>query len=439
MEPPADDRSVSRRTVLGGIAGATAGVACTTGAAARAGAAQSAPELTVLTRNLSLGVDLFALFEARSLDDVRRIAGDLLSDFDPDRATTRIGAIAAEIETTQPDAVALQEAAALRVQRPSDFGTDSPEPAETVVVDLLDAIQSALAERGLEYEVAASTVTTDVELPAETDDGTADVRLTDRDAVLVRRDRDATATASRTYDAAFEVEAAALFLGLDDLAVRRGFCAADVTVAGETVTVVSTHLSSVSSSLRDQQAAELLDWLPTDRPVIVGGDFNSGPGAETAAYERLTGELTDAYAARHPDRDGFTCCQDGTLRNAESRLNSRVDGLLVRGDVSATAASRVGHRSADRVRYERDGETVQVWPSDHAGVVGTFAITASGSVGTATAAETGTERPTATPAATSASTTGATPDTTAGTGPGLGVLAALAGVAGGVAGRLWRD
>ncbi|WP_424016504.1 endonuclease/exonuclease/phosphatase family protein [Halorientalis pallida] len=431
MEPPADDRSVGRRAVLAGIAGLSAGAAATTGASAASGltTTQSTPELTVLTRNVYLGVDLFRLFDARSLDDVRRIAGELLDEVDPGLVRARADAIAAEIEAAGADAVALQEAATLRVQRPSDFGTDSSEPAETVVVDLLAAVQSALSERGLAYEVAASTVTTDVELPADTDDGTADVRLTDRDAVLVRSDLDATATASGTFEAAFSVPA--LIPGLGGLAVRRGFCAADVTVAGETVTVVSTHLSSVSSSLRGQQAAELLAQLPTDRPVIVGGDFNSGPGSDTAAYERLTAELTDAYAARHPDRDGFTCCQAAGLRNAESRLDSRIDGLLVRGDVSATAASRVGHRASDRIAYRAEGETIRVWPSDHAGVVGTFALAASASVGTATATET------ARRAGTTARN-GSAPDATAGTGPGLGVLAALAGVAGGIAGRLWR-
>jgi endonuclease/exonuclease/phosphatase family metal-dependent hydrolase len=438
MESSKADRSVSRRTVLSGIAGLTAGTAATTGVAARS-AAQSTAELTVLTRNLSLGVDLFALFDARSLDDIRRITGDLLGDFDPGRATTRVGAIAAEIEATQPDAVALQEAAALRVQRPSDFGTDSPEQAETVVADLLAALQSALAERGLDYEVAASTVTTDVELPADTDDGDADVRLTDRDAVLVRSDLDATATATTRYEAAFGVPIP--IPGLGELSVERGFCAADVVLDGETVTVASTHLSSVSTSLRQQQAAELLAALPTDRPVIVGGDFNSGPGGETAAYDQLTADLTDAYAAARPDRDGFTCCQDGDLRNASSRLDRRVDGLLVRGDVPATAASRVGHRPEDRVRYEVDGETVQVWPSDHAGVVGTFAVGAAGADPALTRTETatGTATETAAPTGTPASTTGAAPDTTAGAGPGLGVLAALAGFTGGVAGRLRRN
>lgn len=447
MEPSAADRSVGRRTVLRGIAGLSAGVACTSGASAagRSETAQSVPELTVLTRNVYLGVDLFRLFDARSLDDIRRIAGELLEAVDPERATTRADAIAAEIEATGADAVALQEAATLRVQRPSDFGTDSPEQAETVVVDLLSTVQSALAERGLDYEVAASTVTTDVELPADTDGGAVDVRLTDRDAVLVRSELEATATATTTYEAAFGVPIP--IPGLGNLSVQRGFCAADVTAGGETVTVVSTHLSSVSKSLRRQQAAELLAQLPTDRPVVVGGDFNSGPGAETAAYDQLTGALTDAYAVTHPDQDGFTCCQGGDLRNADSQLDRRVDGLLFRGAASATAAGRVGHRSGDRVRYETDGETVRVWPSDHAGVVGTFAVGASGPDATATetepetatATEMGPEGATTAPTETRASTARTAPDTTAGVGPGLGVLAALAGIAGGVARRCWRD
>ncbi|AQL42296.1 hypothetical protein BV210_06015 [Halorientalis sp. IM1011] len=433
MEPPADDRSVSRRTVLGGIAGLGAGAVTTTGVSARI-AAQSAAELTVLTRNLYLGVDLFRLFDARSRDDVLQITGTLLEEFDPGRATRRADAIAAEIEATQPDAVALQEASALRVQRPSDSGTDSPDPAETVVVDLLDAVQSALAERGPDYEVVASTVTTDVELPADTDDGTVDVRLTDRDAVLVRSDLDATASANGTYDAAFGVPEWIPVIG--GLSVQRGFCAADLTVADETVTVVSTHLSSTSGDLRTGQAEELLDRLPTDQPVIVGGDFNSGPGGETAAYDQLTATLSDAYATANPDRDGFTCCQGPDLRNTDSRLDSRIDGLLYRGDVSATAASRVGHQPDDRVSYQVEGETVQVWPSDHAGVAATFAVEATGSIETATESETE-----STPAVerTTTTATGATPKTTVRTGPGLGVLAALAGLAGGIGGRLWRD
>ncbi|WP_299267750.1 endonuclease/exonuclease/phosphatase family protein [Halorientalis sp.] len=430
MDSTEGDRSVGRRTVLGSIAGLTASAAATAGVSARS-APQSAPELAVLTRNVYLGVDLFALFDARSLDDVRRIAGELFDGIDPGLVTARVDAMAAEIEATQPDAVALQEAAAIRVQRPSDFGTDSPERAETVVVDLLAAVQSALSERGLNYEVAASTVTTDVELPADTDDGDVDVRLTDRDALLVRSDVDATATATATFEAAFGVPIP--IPGLGDLSVQRGFCAADVTLGGETVTVASTHLSSVSESLRRQQVSELLAQLPTDRPVVVGGDFNSGPGGETAAYDQLTAELTDAYAESHPDRDGFTCCQGGDLRNANSRLDRRIDGLLFRGDVSVAATSRVGHRPEDRVRYDADGETVQVWPSDHAGVVGTFAVGASGSGATATATET------AAPTGTPESTTRAGPDTTADAGPGLGVFAALAGIAGGLAGRCWRD
>ncbi|MFB6084933.1 MAG: endonuclease/exonuclease/phosphatase family protein [Halorientalis sp.] len=427
MESPGDDGSVSRRAVLGGIAGLGGGTIAAASASARTGI-RSAPELTVLTRNLYLGVDLFALFRARSLADVREIAGNLLGEVEPDRVGTRVDAIAAEIEATGADAVALQEAAAIRVQRPSDFETDSPDPAETVVVDLLAGLQSALRDRGLEYEVAASTVTTDVELPAETDDGTVDVRLTDRDAVLVRSDIETETVATATYDAAFGVLVP--IPGLGTLAVQRGFCGADLTLDRETVTVVSTHLSSVSRDIRVEQAAELLAALPSDRPVIVGGDFNSGPGTKRAAYDLLTGELSDAYATRHPDRAGFTCCQASTLRNERSRLDSRIDALLFRGDASVTTATRVGHRPEDRVRYEADGETVLVWPSDHAGVVGTFAVGTEASTATATGAAT-----TARTAAT-ASTADAAPDTTAGVGPGLGVLAALVGLAGGVAGRL---
>lgn len=421
MEPPNDGPPVSRRAVLGGVAALPAGFGVdpteldplqvrTDG---RPG--PDAVEATVMTRNLGLGVDLSPLYGAGSMAEVRAAAGELLADARNHPFAARMDAVAGEIEAAGPDVVALQEAAHIRTRTRAD-DVDPTDTADsggaetggeaTTVVDLRDELTAALSARGLPYEVTASTPTTDVTVPADVDGtatGTAtgdagdadtvDLHLTDREVLLVRSD---VATADARGDTFETVVPIPLPGGDGHLTLRRGYCMADVDVRGAAFTVVGTHLESISSGPRRVQAGELLDELPTDRPVVVLGDFNSGPGTATASYDRLTGTLTDAFARRQPGADGFTCCQATGLRNDRSRLDERVDGVLYRGDgrtgaVSARGVRRVGHRATDRVDATVDGESTRVWPSDHAGVVATLAVDAPGLA-----------TPSATPTATSA-------------------------------------
>ncbi|MEF8783264.1 MAG: endonuclease/exonuclease/phosphatase family protein [Haloarculaceae archaeon] len=426
METPATGRrSLTRRGVLGTAAGTAAALALGTPAAATPETASP----TVVTRNASLGVDLSRLLNGDSMADVRHIAGEMLADVDRARYEARAGAIAAEIEAAGADVVALQEAALLRTQRPSDFGEASAEDASAVVLDLLDLVQSALAARGLSYDVAAATVTTDVELPADADGEQVDVRITDRNALLVRDGVETREAVTDTFAAAPSVPLPGTDL---TVSVRRGFCAADVVVDGVGFTAASTHLEAATSLVRRPQAEELLARLPDDRPVVLCGDFNSGPGTETGTYDLLTSTFEDAHATRRPDEDGFTCCQATTLTNDESRLSSRVDAILFRGSVRPTAVERVGHRPEDRIEVQSGDGTVEVWPSDHAGVVATFEVSAPAATPTPTESE---EPATPTAAPTDEGGDTATPG---GSGPGLGVVAAVAGLAGAVLARVRR-
>jgi len=156
------------------------------------------------------------------------------------------------------------------------------------------------------------------------------------------------------------------------MALRRGHCRAALTVDGVPFTAVSTHLESVSSFLRLLQARELVSSLPENRPVVLCGDLNSGPGYESGAYDLLTDSFRDPYARLHPDTPGNTCCQAPDLRNDRSRLNRRIDVVLCRGGVRATEIGRVNHRARDRRTLWRGDESVSVWPSDHAGLVATI-------------------------------------------------------------------
>jgi endonuclease/exonuclease/phosphatase family metal-dependent hydrolase len=391
------------------------------------------PSLTVTTRNLYVGVDLSRLFGAGTLAEVRRVAGELLAELRSHPFAARMGAVADEVAATRPDVIGLQEAALVRSQQPGDFA-DAPYPNATdVVVDLLDLLSSALESRRLSYEVAAATVTTDLEVPADVDGDRIDVRLTDRTAILVREGVETGGTRTGTFDAAhtFPVSSAGVL-------VRRGYCLAAVT-AGDAAPVVATaHLESTDAEVRRRQAAELRKLLPTDRPVLLAGDFNSGPGGRTDAYDSLTETFADAHAALRPAEEGPTCCQSPDLRNERSLLSRRVDAVLSRGARPA-AVERVGADPEERVPAEVDGETVRVWPSDHAGVVATLAVPTATRSSTPTATSTGTTTSggTATPTRqrSPTATTGRSPDGDTGTNvslPGfgpLGTVGALVGAA----------
>jgi len=423
MCPPDTTRSpVTRRALLGSTVAVAAGLV---GASGTAAASQS-PAATVVSQNAYLGFDVVELLRAESLAEVRTITGGFLEDIEPELYAARADAIAESAATADADVVALQEAVLLRREQSGADGSESGD----MVVDLLDGIRTALAKRGLDYTVAAESVANDIELPAETDDGPATLRITDRDVVLVRSDLDTADPVAGTYDAALELP-----IPESDrtLPITRGYSAVTVTVGGIDVWVVSTHLESASPRYRHRQAGDLLDALPETGPVVVCGDLNSAPGE--AAYDRLTRSLTDPHAELRPDATGATCCQAKDLQNDESLLDRRIDAMLYRGGVRPTAIRRVGHRPDDRISVEVDGETVRVWPSDHAGVVGSFELSATAS-STVTPS-----RAQSSPATVSDSTTTTLPpdsNATGASGPGFGARSALVGLGMGLGAWLRR-
>lgn len=356
----ADGLRTTRRALLGGVAGVAA-----VGNAPRITA--SSHDLRVMTRNLYVGVDLFSLAVASDLDDVRQIAGQLLDEARAHPYEARIEALAAEVAATEPDVVGVQEASLIRTREPSAFDGEHDPGASDVLVDLLERFENALSARGLEYELATSTVTNDVEVPAATDAGDVDIRLTDQTAIFVREDVAIEDTRADRFDAALRFP-----LDGTEISLKRGFCQVDLTVAGEVATVATTHLESFDPSVRREQAEELLDQLPAARPIVLAGDVNSGPDDESDAYDVLRKSFRDAVETVHPATNVDTCCHDTDLRSDADALSRRVDVVLHRGELRPTNAEIVGADPEARVPVDEEGETVRLWPSDHAGVVATF-------------------------------------------------------------------
>lgn len=345
--------------------------------------------LTVINHNVYYGADFMPLLSAAP-EDIPLAAAQAWATVQGSDIPGRAEAIAAEIAALRPHLVALQEAALYRVQRPGDAAFGGSEPATTVVYDFVELIRLALEARGLTYRVAAADSTTDVEVPAFTgiDAGTGiptfdDVRLTDRDAILVRGDVGYANPQHDRFDAYVPLP-----FGGPDAGVYEGWNSVEATVDGRTYRFVAVHLEARwAEPVQLAQAQQLLALVEDETlPTIVAGDFNSDayglvPGAATATYGMmLDAGFEDAWVQAGREAPGLTCCQSADLSNPRSTLDQRIDFIFTRGmPALVPAGTRVVARQVlGDARGERIGSWL--WPSDHAGVAATFVTPPPGSL-----------------------------------------------------------
>jgi endonuclease/exonuclease/phosphatase family metal-dependent hydrolase len=324
--------------------------------------AKDAPtgRITVMTRNLYLGADLTPLFQPQPVTDLLTNTGKLWAAVQANDFAARAQAVAKEIAAARPDVVGLQEAPLYR----SDEPWDGPfTPAEKVELDYLQVLLAATKQAGVEYRVAGSFEGTDAELPLGLPP-VKDIRFTDRIAVLVRKDsqvkvRDVVAGA---YGASVAVSVAG-----SSLPVRRGFVSIGMRLGKTKFRLVDTHLEAFDPRVLQGQQL-LAGTKDTQVPMILLGDFNSGPGGDRTVYDAFTGAgFQDAWLEAHPgDATSVTCCHADDLRDPSPALRSRIDLVVLKGDVRAVSASIVGAAPSTRVNG--------LWPSDHAGTVATLQL-----------------------------------------------------------------
>jgi endonuclease/exonuclease/phosphatase family metal-dependent hydrolase len=320
-------------------------------------------KLTVMTRNLYLGAGLEVLIEAGA-DPAALVSAstEVWNQVQANRFDLRAEALADEILVTLPDVIGLQEVSLWRTQSPGD-SAGARTAATTVAIDHLAILLSALQARGLSYVAAQQIELFDLEAPIATGQ---DVRLTDRQVILVREGVPYVADAS---DRGVFAELWPLpVLGLE---VQRGWTSVEVTIGAEDVTVYNTHTESFDVPVRDAQGAELATLLSGESGrVVLVGDLNSTPGTGPHLAATSAG-FTDVWTALGTG-DGLTCCFAADLsepRSAQNELGARIDYVLVRpddGQLTPESVELVGDEDADLA-------ATGLWPSDHAGVVATIA------------------------------------------------------------------
>jgi endonuclease/exonuclease/phosphatase family metal-dependent hydrolase len=327
-----------------------------------------AATLKVMTRNIYLGADIskpigqtgdaFVQANTEVWDTVRE------TNF-PARARL----LAREIARTKPDLIGLQEVALWR--RGAQGVSDGPQtPARQVVYDFLRTLRRALAARGLRYRTGSVQNEADVEGPTTYG---YDVRLTMRDATLVRR-RPGLRIRGRAGDnftARFTVPTP---VGVYN--VLRGWTAVDMSFRGRRFRFLNTHLEAFLAGVRQAQAAELVaPGGPADRSrVILVGDLNSDPdgrdNGDPVPYETITAAgFRDAWDLRHGSRLANSCCmnQENIKDPPPAPFDHHIDHILVKPRMRTLKNVIVGN---DRRNRTRSG----LWPSDHGGHVATLRI-----------------------------------------------------------------
>ena len=350
------------------------------GAEALALPAPYAGGLRVMNYNVYLGTDLEPLLQAGSPDEFMAASARAWAELQQTDFPSRAGSLADQIARVRPDLVGLEEVALWSVSAPYD-PTRPPLAPFVVQYDFLQSVLRALRARGLDYVAAAADTTSDVAAPVPTAfDGAGNptafalVRFQDRDAVLARRG----VAYSHPQHGVYQTYLPLDLMG-EQTGIYNGWSSVRATVDGRTFRFVATHLNAEYGPVNAGQAQELVGALQAETgPVVLVGDFNSGPGVSAdfaSAYDLVAGAgFTDLWPVAHPRDPGLTNGPNdgvgyldaaGTLVPWPSlELTTRVDLVWVRDAAGAphpVHAALFGDRPGDRTASG-------LWPSDHAAV-----------------------------------------------------------------------
>src|SRR3712207_6288164 len=198
----------------------------------------------------------------------------------------------------------------------------------------------------MRYRVARGRDWFDFEAPT-TDQ---DVRLTQRDVILVRRG--AKLKVRRTFAGGFDTH---LDVQTQAGLARqlRGWVGIDGTLAKRKFRLVTTHLEAYSPDHAQRQMTEILTGplAAKKRRSILIGDFNSAPGANS--NDRGTSRDASAYynaidaGFRNPLPRRATCCFAEDLRSTAEGLETWIDHIVVRPRVRALRSGIVGTRQVE--------------------------------------------------------------------------------------------
>jgi endonuclease/exonuclease/phosphatase family metal-dependent hydrolase len=341
------------------------------------------PVVKVMTQNLYLGADLDIILEKFDPDEPEASLLLFLQAVQSTNFSERAEALAQEIQRQKPDVIGLQEASLFELLVP----VPEAPPIRITIADYKQILLDALQARNLNYVAAVTSqnavVTSPVPLDVDGDDELDGyVRVTDQDAILVRRGVRISDVETREFSTLRVLLPPIPGFGFP-IWLKRGYVALDISVRGKTYRFVNTHLETKGDNpvVQEEQATELISALDDEQlAVILLGDFNSGPSdGHNSPYAQLSeAGYIDAWSERlgprrNSDDPGFTCCQDKSLLNPVSELDKRVDLIWVSPSLLKYPSKVFGRAIISKTVVigdePQDRTPTGLWPSDHAGVV----------------------------------------------------------------------
>jgi endonuclease/exonuclease/phosphatase family metal-dependent hydrolase len=350
---------------------------------------RQSPRIRAMTQNLYVGADLFRILSVTAPEQVPAVVAEIFGIIQQTNFQGRADAIAKSIEHKRPDVIGLQEVSLIRIQTPSDYFVGNPNQAETVAYDYLQILLAALKARGLHYHVASQVQNVDIELPAFAgidEYGIPifnDVRLTDRDVILVKDGVRTSGPTSANFQVNLEIPVAG-----NTIAFTRGYTGVDVKLRHKKYRVINTHLEVKGEgqvvAVQALQAQELIGVLASEhKPVVLLGDLNSAPnetidlatGAVPPYMQFSFSGYRDSWLqSKNADQPGFTCCQAELLMNPGSLFDQRIDYVLYRNQHYADARRKTGVYTDVVGDEETDKTSAGLWPSDHGGVFASIRV-----------------------------------------------------------------
>jgi endonuclease/exonuclease/phosphatase family metal-dependent hydrolase len=319
----------------------------------------------VMTRNVYVGTDFEMILGAEDQKLVPFYVAQAFELLQNTNFYERAQSLAREVKWVRPHLIGLQEISTIRYQSPGDFLIGNPKEAKKVLYDYLKIYTSALKDHGLYYKIAVVGQNIDIELPMVTDvdeNGYPiafdDVRLTDYDVILVRKDIKFTNPIAKRYAQELPVS--------DLISVPSGYVAVTATIGDRSYRFVNTHLDAGPvEDIRLAQAYELLtDLAEESLPIIMLGDFNT-PAADNSTYDFIVGQgYHDAWLEKRWGdwQDGDTFGHDADLRNPVANFYERIDFVFYLNFNPVVGPVII-------LGDEYFNRTVNgLWPSDHAGV-----------------------------------------------------------------------
>lgn len=350
------------------LAVAIAALTCLVAAPAAEAKAKPA-KLTVMTRNIYLGGNIFLPVGTQTRAEFERKAGELWGQVESTNFPRRATLLAREIKKHKPDLIGLQEVALWR-RGPAGVKDGAATPATQVVYDFKKTLLAAIKKAGLKYRVGDTQREADIEASIERG---YDVRLTMSDVILVKRRKGLKVRkgSSANFDTTIGVPTPG-----GQFTSTRGWTAIDASLGRKRFRFLNTHLEAALAATRQGQAKELVAKGGPARKrgtVILVGDLNSDrdglDNGDPVPYRTVAAAgYRDTFDLAKARRNAFSCCfNDPLIREAPpAPFDHRIDHILVKPRLKAAGYRVVGNDPKNRAG--------RLWPSDHGGAVVTVRL-----------------------------------------------------------------